>query len=60
MAQVGIYALLSSATAGGELLLDKKMKNFFVKNFQKDEGASEYIAENLSELPAEKLQLLVS
>ena len=51
MSQIGIFALLSVASAGGSALINRQFKQFLDRNFQKEEGFGEYIAENVSGFP---------
>ena len=55
LTQVGLYALLSAASAGSSVLINKYFKNFLDKNFQKEEGYSDYISESASEFPGEEV-----
>ena len=51
MTQVGLFSLLSVASAGSAALINKHFKEFLDRNFSKKEGFGEYIAENVSEFP---------
>lgn len=51
MTQVGLFSLLSVASAGGSTLINKQFKDFLDRNFSKKDGFGEYVAENVSEFP---------
>lgn len=55
MTQVGLYALLTSAASGVSGLLDKYFSDFLQKNFKKEGGPAQEIAENLAEFPAQEI-----
>ncbi len=55
LTQVGLYALLSVASAGGSVLINKYFKDFLDVNFQKEGGFSDYISESTSEFPGEEV-----
>lgn len=55
MTKVGIFALLSIVSTGGSALISKQFKDFFDKNFNKEEGYGSYIAENVSEFPGDEV-----
>jgi len=55
LTQVGLYALLSAASAGSSVLINKHFKDFLNKNFQKEEGYSDYISESTSEFPGDEV-----
>ncbi len=53
--QVGLYALLSSASAGSSMIVEKQFMNFLNKNFSKEKGIGQSIATNVAELPADQI-----
>lgn len=55
MAQIGLFALLSAASAGGSALIERQFKDFLDQNFQKKEGYADYLSENISEFPGDEV-----
>jgi ABC-type multidrug transport system fused ATPase/permease subunit len=55
LTQVGLYALLSAASAGSSVLISKHFKDFLDNNFKKEEGYSDYISESASEFPGDEV-----
>jgi len=53
--QVGLYALLSSASAGSSIFVEKQFTAFLNKNFSKEKGIGQSIATNVAELPADQI-----
>lgn len=55
MDQVAIFAALTAIASGGDILINKHFKDFFNENSKKEGGIDEYIAESITELPAEEV-----
>lgn len=55
MTQIGLYASLSSVAAGGKVMVNKYFKDFLNRNYSKEGGVDEYVADNISELPPEEI-----
>lgn len=55
LTQVGLFSLLTAASAGSSALINKYFKDFLDGNFQKEEGFSDYISESTSEFPGEEV-----
>jgi ABC-type multidrug transport system fused ATPase/permease subunit len=55
LTQVGLFALLTSVAAGGSAFLQKQFKEFLDKNFAKEDGFGQYIAEGVAEFPGTEI-----
>lgn len=55
MVQIAQFALITFGSSGISMLLDKKFKDFFNKNFSKEGGIAEDAAQNTAELPAQEI-----
>ena len=55
LTQVGLFALLTSVAAGGSAFLQKRFKEFLDKNFAKEDGFGQYIAEGVAEFPGTEI-----
>lgn len=52
--QIMLYALASVGGSGLTVLIQKQYKDFINKNYQKEEGISEFTAKNLTEMPPDE------
>ena len=55
LTQLGLFALLTSASAGLSALFHRQFKDFLDENFSKEGGFGEYIVGNVSEFPGDEV-----
>lgn len=56
MLQVALYALLTTASSGLSLALNKKMSDFLDKKFAEKKGIAGAISQNVASFPADQIQ----